>query len=136
MTVTQKLELIAFIDSNKDEFVEGNELNREWFIEKVSYLFPNINQDNVVKQNMAIMGAYCTINKILHKYGLHIAARNYYNRFEILGRNAVDKKVKSYKRVANQKLNTATELSTGKRMYHSKLKRFSTKAVKRLVDSI
>jgi len=136
MTVNQKRALVAFIDAHRADFKSNNTVSRTWFINNLKAIFPKLVQNNVVRQNMAILAAYCTINRVLHKYGLHMASRNYYNSFDILTKAEVDNKVKSYRQVSSQKMLTAVELSLGERTNNCKLKRFSKAVTARLVASI
>ena len=136
MTVNQKRFLITFIDAHKADFSAGNTVSRAWLLSNFTATFPKLTQRNVVKQNMAILAVYCTINQILHKYGLHMAARDYYNHFDILTKADVDNKIKSYRQVSSQKMSTAAELSLGKATNNCKLKRFSKPVIARLVASI
>jgi len=136
MTVNQKRTLVAFIGAHQKDFSAGSTVSRAWFLKNFTPTFPKLNQADVVRQNMAILSVYSTINRVLHKYGLHMAARGYYNKFDILAKADVDNKVKSYRQVSSQKMNSAVELDLGKRTNNCKLKRFSAAVTTRLVASI
>ena len=110
-----KQQLNTFITNNNKQFAAGSTFSAtdlaKWFNIPLS--------GNINSNNMKLLSAYTSLNRLLKTRGLVVKSKNYYSEFHIKGGIEAARHVNNLKKSGANKIASATLLSVGITKHHS-----------------